>query len=99
MSTTITAVAMSSTTTPHSASYVPELGVWRVTWLPRRDLTRNQAVTAMTLAESVSTHQLHHDDPHWAVVDSLAAELGYTGPAAVGLIADHGADLVVQVAR
>jgi hypothetical protein len=43
---------MTSDTTPHSARAEGE--GWAVTWLPGRVLTRNQATTAMVLAETVA---------------------------------------------
>ena len=48
----ITDQAMTSDTTPHSTH--PAGNGWAVTWLPGRVLTRNQAITAMVLAETVA---------------------------------------------
>ncbi len=48
---------------------------WRVTWMPHRVLTRNQAITAVMLAEH------HHDmarTEHAAVLAAWAGELGLT---------------------
>ncbi|NDL60992.1 hypothetical protein [Phytoactinopolyspora mesophila] len=60
---------------------------WEVSWLPEQQLTRNDAITAMTLAEIVATKTaaggLSCDDPDWSLIDALASELGLTGPAAV----------------
>lgn len=61
---------------------------WRVSWLPGRVLTRNQAITAMTLAEAVVTMQDEGatlDICHrlWPHVDNWARELGLTGPDAM----------------
>jgi hypothetical protein len=53
---------------------------WRVSWLPERRLTRNQAITAMTLA-AVHTPG-GHPDHNPAAIAAVAAELGLT-PAAV----------------
>ncbi len=94
--TTITATTMTSGTTRHHATYRPEMGTWRVTWLPDRDLTRNQAITAMTLAETVSQGLSGHDDPMWSHVDSWADELNLTGPDVVGRIADTAVYLGLQ---
>src|SRR6185369_10294465 len=51
MSTRITDTAMSSTSTDHTARRTQPTGQWRVSWLPHRLLTRNEAATAMTIAE------------------------------------------------
>ncbi len=59
MSTEITETEMSSDATPHTATARPvpgEPALWSVTWLPGRALTRDQAITAMTTAETVSAH-------------------------------------------
>ena len=52
MSITITAQAMTSDTTWHSARADGDR--WSVTWLPGQVLTRSQATTAMILAKTVS---------------------------------------------
>lgn len=59
---------------------------WAVTWLPGRLLTRNQAITAMTIAEMVVERAHILADPQsklWWHIDGWAAELGITGPHAV----------------
>jgi hypothetical protein len=48
---------------------------WRVTWLSGRLLTRNQAITAMTLAE-VLAPGVHPDRASTAALGAWAAELG-----------------------
>lgn len=61
-------------------------GGWLVSWLPGRPLSRNQAITAMTLAEAVVTMQDEgalHDHWLWPHVDNWARELGLTGPDAM----------------
>ena len=96
MAITITNLIMRSDQTSHTArlwaghttgpgeSEGPTPSPWRVSWLPGRDLTRNQAVTAMTLAETAgTTGDLHHGHRLWPFIDSWAAELGLTGPDAV----------------
>jgi len=70
-----------------------------VSWLPLRRLTRDQAVTAMTLAEAVARMQregrttvvghTHRLRPH---VDAWAAELGLTGPDAVARVSEPAYD-------
>jgi len=85
----ITATEMTSTATRHTAAAGPEPAryepeTWSVTWLPGRVLTRDQAITAMTIAEVVATHDLcDNSSPVWLHVDGWAAELGISGPHAV----------------
>lgn len=61
---------------------------WSVSWLPARVLTRNQAITAMTISELVASHDVLGDPMHsghrlWPLIDNLARELGISGPHAV----------------
>jgi hypothetical protein len=52
MALTINDRTMTSDDTDHTARLAPgEQHQWEVSWLPGRRLTRNQAITAMTLAE------------------------------------------------
>jgi len=57
-----------------------------VSWLPKRRLTRNQATTAMVLAERVSqgVTDRHHKD--WLFIEGWAEELGLSGSATVDKI-------------
>jgi hypothetical protein len=48
---TITDTSMSSPATPHTAAATG--GGWTVSWLPGRILTRDQATTAMVIANIV----------------------------------------------
>lgn len=87
MATRITDHEMTSDHTRHTARANAD-GGWVVTWLPGRTLTHNQAITAMTIAEVLATHDhdgapLHHDNPMWLHIDQWAAELGISGPHAV----------------
>ena len=73
---------ITSTDTPHVVWRRPdatagERRVWVVSWLPRRLLTKQQALAAMMLAEAVSTG-IRPDDQQR--VKSWAHELGFTGP-------------------
>jgi hypothetical protein len=72
-------------TRPHKA--VPgEPPMWSVTWLPGRALTREQAVTAMTIAEMVVERAdilADSSSKLWWHMDGWAEELGITGPHAV----------------
>jgi hypothetical protein len=92
MATKISDTEMTSDRTRHTARVVPGAVVeggptaWEVSWLPGRLLLRNQAITAMTIAEVVWTHQFEtpgSKDPIWLHLDGWAAELGITGPNAV----------------
>jgi hypothetical protein len=86
---TITDVLMSSDQTPHTAKRGQRGGivrdVWRVSWLSDRLLTRNEAITAMTLAEQVDRNGLW-DYRSSANIDAWAAELGLTGPQAIAML-------------
>jgi hypothetical protein len=92
---TITDTGMTSDTTRHTAELVklpsPLTGYsWQVTWLPGRHLTRDQAITAMTIAEVIGGHDLlgaplHAGHKLWAYLDGWASELGITGPRALVL--------------
>jgi hypothetical protein len=77
---------MTSDATRHTARQLrPD--VWTVSWLPGRLLDRNQATTAMVLAEkvaeTVANDELHCGHRLWPLIDQWAAELGLTGPDAV----------------
>lgn len=92
--TTITDRQMTSAVTPHTARRVqlaPER--WRASWCPERTLTRNQAVTAMALAELVDPRLraggFDCTDVIWRRIDQWAAELELTGPAAMIAIAER----------
>src|SRR5258708_2798739 len=86
----ITDETMTSDRTRHLAAYLdnpagpddPQEPYWLVSWLPDRKLTRSQAVTAMTLAETVSGGGAR-SDRMWPFVCSWAGELGLTGSDAV----------------
>lgn len=92
MSTKITDTEMTSDQTRHTAAVVPGAIIeggptaWGVSWLPGRLLLRDQAITAMTLAEVISTRADDLADNAsrlWLHVDGWAAELGITGPLAL----------------
>jgi hypothetical protein len=74
---------MTSDQTPQFAVSTPTGETWAVSWLPDRTLDRNQAITAMTVAEVVATNELWCTSPWWPFLDVWAAELGLTGPNAV----------------
>jgi hypothetical protein len=89
MATKISDSEITSDQTRHTATIWPVPGEptgWSVTWLPGRNLTRDQAITAMTIAETVVTHADDLADSAsrwWLHIDQWAAELGITGPEAV----------------
>lgn len=83
MSTKITETEMSSDMTPHTATAWPvpdEPTLWSVTWLPGRALTRDQAITAMTIAEMAAEPAgTRNGAEGWRMnLGSWAAELGLT---------------------
>ena len=84
---TISDTRMSSPDTPHIATVTG--GGWQVSWLPGRTLDRNQAITAMTIANIVGGKGVPRaDNPIWLHLDGWAAELGLTAPAAVARAAE-----------
>lgn len=84
---TITDTTMTSPATPHTATATG--GGWQVSWLPGRTLDRNQAITAMTIADMVGgTGVPRADNPIWLHLDGWAAELGLTAPTAVARVAE-----------
>ena len=79
---TITDTTMTSPATPHTAMATG--GGWEVSWLPGRILDRNQATTAMIIADIVGSAGVPRaDDPIWLHLDGWAAELSLTAPGAV----------------
>ncbi len=80
----ITDTHMSSPNTPHTATATATGDGWQVSWLPGRTLDRNQATTAMVIANLVGTNGVPRaDDPIWLHLDGWAAELNMTAPSAV----------------
>ena len=61
-------------------------GAWEVSWLPGRELTRNQAITAMVLTDYVDNSAPEPRDRRWTFVNGWAAELRLTGQDAVNKI-------------
>ena len=84
---TITDISMSSPATPHTATATG--GGWTVSWLPGRTMTRDQATTAMVIANLVGCRGVPRaDDPIWLHLDGWAAELSLTAPCAVALASE-----------
>jgi hypothetical protein len=80
---------MTSDQTRHTAAVVPGAVIeggptaWGVSWLPGRLLLRNQAITAMTIAEVVATRAddlMDNQHKLWGHIDAWAAELLISGP-------------------
>lgn len=74
---------MTSTDTRHVARWSPnaaanEQGAWRVSWLPLRLLSQDQAVTAMMMAEKVAQGHAVPGDRVWPHFQAWARELGLT---------------------
>lgn len=86
MSVLITDTQMISDQTVHCAAPTDPTqpyGTWRVSWLPGVDLARGQAITAITLAETVAMHFLPPGSWWWPFINGWARELGLTGRDAV----------------
>lgn len=89
----ITESAMTSNQTRHKAELVklpsPLTGYsWQVTWLPDWHLTRDQAITAMTIAEFAITRRGALGDvlsPAWSHLAAWADEIGITPERALAL--------------
>jgi hypothetical protein len=80
MALTIGDDSISSDRSSHTAR--PAFGdrrMWEVSWLPDRRLTRNDAITAMVLADLTGPGDMHTGHQLWVHVEGWAAELGVTG--------------------
>ncbi|APB00494.1 hypothetical protein [Nocardia seriolae] len=86
----VSASMMTSDLTSHIARCVGG-DRWVVSWLPGRTLSGQQAVTAMTIAATVTEHT--PTDTEWAMLDGLALELGLTARECVGMVATEKHDL------
>ena len=73
--------------TPHTATRQGDH--WEVSWLPGRKLSRNEAVTAMTLAWEVTLDASPHGS-RWPFIVAWAAELGLSGQRAVAMCTGEG---------
>jgi hypothetical protein len=84
MTITINDTTMTSDQTPHTAELTPgRQHEWEVSWLPGEVLDRNTAITAMVLADTAGSGDLHQGHRLWPHIQSWAAELGLTGPDAI----------------
>ncbi|MEV6768110.1 hypothetical protein AB0N05_05695 [Nocardia sp. NPDC051030] len=86
----VSASMMTSDMTPHIARCVGG-DRWVVSWLPGRTLSGQQAVTAMTIASTVTDHT--PSESEWAFLDGLALALGLTAREAVGMVATENHEL------
>ena len=92
MALTILDCTITSDRTPHTARRAADhASDWEVSWLPGRHLSRNQALTAMTLAELCHPPAGRGGDwkrlrPH---IQGWAAELGLT--------AEHAATRIIAL--
>ena len=91
MTLTINDTTMTSDQTVHTARQAPSREhLWEVSWLPGRALDRNSAITAMTLADLTTEHDLNERHRLWPHIEGWAAELGLTGHDAVNRIFQPG---------
>jgi len=75
--------AMTGDHTAHTARRALGRPGWEVSWLPGQTLDRNSVITAMTLADTTAEPGLGEGHRLWPFVQSWAAELGLTAPAAI----------------
>jgi hypothetical protein len=76
---------MSSKDTPHTATR--HGGKWKVSWLPGRELSRDQARAAMHLAWCVAA-DASVGGSNWPSIAADAGELGMSGQEAVAICAE-----------
>ncbi len=91
MAITIAADTMTSDVTPHVATCWPmpegQRTLWTVSWLPGRQLTRSEAVEALTLAEEVAIGmRAGVDDEREVRIGEIADLLGVPAAEAVRLV-------------
>ena len=81
MALTITGRLICGTDTPHVAEpLADESGLCRVSWLPGRELTQSQAVSAMLIAQAAGRGLTGREDRRWPHVEGWAGELRLSGP-------------------
>jgi len=84
MGLTIDNTIMTSDQSPHTAQQLPDSPhEWKVSWLPGRTMDRDTAITAMILADTAATGDIHPGHRLWPAVQSWSAELGLTGSDAI----------------
>ena len=62
--------------------------LWEVSWLPGRRVSRDNAITAMVLADLVNPANMNPEHWLWPHVESWATELALTTPEALAKMAD-----------
>jgi len=78
--------------TTHTARPVPgDPHAWEVTWLPGRRMNRNNAITAMVLADVAGSCDLESGDRLWPHVQGWAAEVGLTASQALARVSQPSA--------
>ena len=79
---------MSSDSSPHTARLTPgKQHAWEVSWLPGRHLNRNEAITAMVIADTTADGDVRPGHQAWPHVQGWAAKLGMTGSQALDRVA------------
>jgi hypothetical protein len=72
--------SMSSDRSPHTARLAAgEQHTWEVSWLPGRHLNRNEAITAMVLADTTANDDMHPGHRAWPHIENWAGKLRMTG--------------------
>jgi hypothetical protein len=72
----------------HTARLVPgKQYSWEVSWLPGRHLNRNEAITAMVLADTTAYGDVQPGHRSWPHIEGWADELGMTGSQALDRVA------------
>ena len=84
MALTIRHDGVTSDSTRHTARPAPgAVHAWEVSWLPGRHLSRDEAITAMVLADVTDRQSVPEEHWAWPHVEGWAATLGLTGPEAL----------------
>jgi len=97
MTLTINDTTMTSDQTGHTARHAPgRQHGWEVSWLPGRVMDRNTAITAMILADTAASTDLHPGHRLWPHIQGWSAELGLTGPDAVARASDPPGEISRQ---
>jgi hypothetical protein len=79
MALTILDDSMSSDRSRHTARRAPCMpSLWEVSWQPGRYLGRSEAITAMVLADTTASGDVHPGDRLWPHIQGWAQELGLT---------------------
>jgi hypothetical protein len=72
----------------HTARLVPgKQYSWEVSWLPGQHLNRNEAITAMVLADTTAYGDVQPGHRSWPHIEGWADELGMTGSQALDRVA------------